>query len=137
MPFCRYIMLCGYPPFYGQCGSDCGWERGEMCSNCQETLFNSIQEGLYEFPEAEWSCISEEAKDLIRHLLVREPRKRYTAADVLKDPWITHPPEATPLATPRILTRYKILHWLFNSCSQISCLQLNCLCSRKCCIRQN
>lgn len=100
-----YIMLCGYPPFYGQCGSDCGWERGEMCSNCQETLFNSIQEGLYEFPEAEWACISEEAKDLIRHLLVREPSKRYSAVEVLNDPWITHPPEATPLATPRILTR--------------------------------
>lgn len=30
-----YIMLCGYPPFYGQCGEDCGWERGETCHNCQ------------------------------------------------------------------------------------------------------
>lgn len=102
----RYIMLCGYPPFYGQCGIDCGWERGEMCQNCQEMLFTSIQDGFYEFPEAEWSTVSEEAKDLIRHLLVREPSKRFTAAEVLKDVWVTNPPEATPLATPRILTRY-------------------------------
>ncbi|XP_060593426.1 MAP kinase-interacting serine/threonine-protein kinase 1-like isoform X2 [Ruditapes philippinarum] len=100
-----YIMLCGYPPFYGQCGSDCGWERGEMCSNCQEMLFTTIQEGIYEFPEEEWSSVTEEAKDLIRNLLVREPSKRFSAAQVLKHPWITNPPEATPLATPRILTR--------------------------------
>lgn len=100
-----YIMLCGYPPFYGQCGSECGWERGEMCNNCQEMLFTSIQDGFYDFPEAEWSCVSEEAKDLIRHLLVREPSKRYVASEVLKHPWIVNPPEATPLATPRILTR--------------------------------
>ncbi|KAL4236439.1 MAP kinase-interacting serine/threonine-protein kinase 1 [Mactra antiquata] len=100
-----YIMLCGYPPFYGQCGSDCGWERGEMCQNCQEMLFTSIQDSFYEFPDEEWSTVSEEAKDLIRHLLVRDPSKRFTAADVLKDVWVTDPPEATPLATPRILTR--------------------------------
>jgi MAP kinase interacting serine/threonine kinase len=30
-----YILLCGYPPFYGNCGSDCGWERGENCQACQ------------------------------------------------------------------------------------------------------
>lgn len=100
-----YIMLCGYPPFYGQCGTECGWERGEMCNNCQEMLFTSIQEGHYEFPETEWGCVSEEAKDLIRHLLVREPSQRYSAAEVLKDKWIISPPDATPLATPRILTR--------------------------------
>jgi len=100
-----YIMLCGYPPFYGQCGSDCGWERGEFCNSCQETLFTCIQDGFYEFPSSEWSNVSEEAKDLIRHLLVREPRQRYSAQDVLDHPWITCPPVATPLATPRILTR--------------------------------
>ncbi|XP_052774614.1 MAP kinase-interacting serine/threonine-protein kinase 1-like [Mya arenaria] len=100
-----YIMLCGYPPFYGQCGSDCGWERGEMCSLCQEMLFTSIQDSFYEFPEAEWSNVSEEAKDLIRHLLVRNPSERYSAAEVLRHQWIVSPPAATPLATPKILTR--------------------------------
>lgn len=99
-------MLCGYPPFYGQCGEECGWERGEACQDCQELLFNSIQDGLYEFPDIEWNGVSESAKDLIRHLLVRNPRKRYSAADVLQHPWVTSPPAATPLATPQILTRY-------------------------------
>ena len=99
-------MLCGYPPFYGQCGEDCGWNRGEACQDCQEMLFNRIQDGQYTFPTLEWSCISPPAKDLIKHLLVREPRKRYSAEDVLKHPWVCSPPEATPLATPHILTRW-------------------------------
>jgi serine/threonine protein kinase len=38
-----YILLCGYPPFYGNCGSDCGWERGENCQACQViTVVNSV-----------------------------------------------------------------------------------------------
>ncbi|XP_033056119.1 MAP kinase-interacting serine/threonine-protein kinase 2 isoform X5 [Trachypithecus francoisi] len=30
-----YILLSGYPPFVGRCGSDCGWDRGEACPACQ------------------------------------------------------------------------------------------------------
>lgn len=100
-----YIMLCGYPPFYGQCGEGCGWEQGEACHDCQELLFTSIQDGVYQFPEDEWQGVSDNAKDLIKHLLVRNPRKRYSAADVLAHPWVTSPAAATPLATPHILTR--------------------------------
>ncbi|EDO45162.1 predicted protein, partial [Nematostella vectensis] len=83
-----YIMLSGYPPFYGKCGSKCGWERGETCRTCQEMLLHRIQEGIYEFPEKEWSQVSEEAKDLISHLLVRDASQRYTAEMVLTHPWI-------------------------------------------------
>jgi hypothetical protein len=28
-------MLSGHPPFYGKCGGECGWERGESCAACQ------------------------------------------------------------------------------------------------------
>lgn len=100
-----YIMLCGYPPFYGQCGSDCGWERGEACQDCQELLFCSIQEGEYMFPQDEWLLVTDSAKDLIRHLLVRNPRKRYSAEDVLNHPWVSQPASTSQLATPQILTR--------------------------------
>ncbi|XP_057246523.1 MAP kinase-interacting serine/threonine-protein kinase 1 isoform X3 [Malurus melanocephalus] len=31
-----YIMLSGYPPFVGNCGTDCGWDRGEVCRVCQQ-----------------------------------------------------------------------------------------------------
>lgn len=33
-----YILLSGYPPFVGHCGSDCGWDRGEACPACQVRL---------------------------------------------------------------------------------------------------
>lgn len=83
-----YIMLSGYPPFVGRCGSDCGWENGEPCQACQNTLFDSIQEGKYEFPEKDWAHISSSAKDLISKLLVRDAKKRLSAAQVLQHPWV-------------------------------------------------
>ncbi|XP_076346288.1 MAP kinase-interacting serine/threonine-protein kinase 1-like isoform X2 [Tachypleus tridentatus] len=100
-----YILLCGYPPFYGRCGSDCGWERGEFCEACQEMLFTCIQEGDYDFPEREWSCVSDEAKGLIRHLLVKDASQRYTAEMVLNHPWVAHGGPTKLLDTPSILRR--------------------------------
>lgn len=103
-----YILLCGYPPFYGNCGTDCGWGRGENCQACQELLFTSIQEGRYEFPDKEWRCISEDAKDLIRGLLVKEAHQRLSADSILKHPWINPGPTCTEtgdrlLTTPHII----------------------------------
>ncbi|KAH8359612.1 hypothetical protein KR093_007798, partial [Drosophila rubida] len=83
-----YILLCGYPPFSGNCGEDCGWNRGENCRTCQELLFESIQEGHFTFPEAEWRDVSDEAKDLICGLLVKEASKRLSAESVLNHTWI-------------------------------------------------
>ena len=39
-------------------------------------LFESIQEGKYEFPEKDWAHISFAAKDLISKLLVRDAKQR-------------------------------------------------------------
>lgn len=102
-----YILLCGYPPFYGCCGSDCGWERGEFCESCQDQLFVSIQDGLYDFPEREWSGVSDEAKDLIRHLLVKDASRRYTAEMVLNHPWVKAggPRWTSFLETPSVIRR--------------------------------
>lgn len=99
-----YIMLSGHPPFYGKCGTDCGWEKGENCKSCQEMLMKMIQEGVYDFPSKEWDGISLEAKNLISHLLVRDATKRYTADMVLQHPWLEEASN-TPLRTPTLLTR--------------------------------
>ncbi|NXG66853.1 MKNK2 kinase, partial [Hemiprocne comata] len=63
-----YILLSGYPPF--------------------NMLFESIQEGKYEFPDKDWAHISFGAKDLISKLLVRDAKKRLSAAQVLEHPWV-------------------------------------------------
>ncbi|KAK7162904.1 hypothetical protein R3I93_007066 [Phoxinus phoxinus] len=83
-----YIMLSGYPPFVGRCGTDCGWDWGEPCQACQSMLFESIQEGKYEFPEKDWAHISPAAKDLITKLLVQDAKDRLSAAQVLQHPWV-------------------------------------------------
>ncbi|KAF4086319.1 hypothetical protein AMELA_G00105500 [Ameiurus melas] len=83
-----YILLSGSPPFTGHCGTGCGWDQGEPCHDCQSMLFESIQEGKYEFPEKDWAHVSSEAKDLISKLLVRDAKQRLSAEQVLQHPWV-------------------------------------------------
>uniref|UniRef100_A0A8D0H4Q7 MAPK interacting serine/threonine kinase 2 n=1 Tax=Sphenodon punctatus TaxID=8508 RepID=A0A8D0H4Q7_SPHPU len=48
-----YIMLSGYPPFVGHCGTDCGWDRGEACPTCQVS-----KAGFVELLFGPWAPIS-------------------------------------------------------------------------------
>jgi calcium/calmodulin-dependent protein kinase I len=67
-----YIILCGYPPFYDENDA---------------VLFENIMDGRFEFHSPYWDNICEEAKDLIKKLLVVDPRKRLTATEALKHHW--------------------------------------------------
>ncbi|XP_037530671.1 MAP kinase-interacting serine/threonine-protein kinase 1 [Nematolebias whitei] len=100
-----YILLSGSPPFTGHCGTNCGWDRGETCRACQSQLFESIQEGKYEFPDKDWAHITEEAKDLISKLLVRDSTLRLSAAQVLQHPWVQGNAPERGLPTPHVLQR--------------------------------
>ncbi|XP_077463794.1 MAP kinase-interacting serine/threonine-protein kinase 1 [Stigmatopora argus] len=100
-----YILLSGSPPFTGNCGSDCGWDRGERCRKCQRHLFESIQQGKYEFPDKDWAHISDAAKDLISKLLVRDATLRLSAAQVLKHLWVQGNAPERGLPTPLALQR--------------------------------
>uniref|UniRef100_A0A8C8DC47 non-specific serine/threonine protein kinase n=1 Tax=Oryzias sinensis TaxID=183150 RepID=A0A8C8DC47_9TELE len=100
-----YILLSGSPPFTGHCGTDCGWDRGETCKACQSQLFDSIQQGKYEFPDKDWAHITDGAKDLISKLLVRDSTRRLSAAQVLKHPWVQGNAPERGLPTPHILQR--------------------------------
>lgn len=100
-----YILLCGYVPFSGRCGSNCGWEAGENCPECQEQLFDSIKEGHVEFHEQAWADISDEAKDLISRLLEKDAEVRLDSEQVLLHPWVMNGGPHTSLQTPRNLQR--------------------------------
>ncbi|KAF7818880.1 calcium-dependent protein kinase 26-like [Senna tora] len=68
-----YILLCGVPPF---------WAESE------QEIFAEVLNGELDFSSNPWPKISESAKDLVRKMLVRDPRKRITAHEVLRHPWI-------------------------------------------------
>ncbi|KAF7208460.1 MAP kinase-activated protein kinase 2 [Nothobranchius furzeri] len=89
-----YILLCGYPPFYSNHGLA-----------ISPGMKKRIRMGQYEFPNPEWSDVSEEAKQLIRTLLKTEPTQRMTIAEFMNHPWINQSMEVpqTPLHTSRVL----------------------------------
>eukprot|EP00002_Diphylleia_rotans_P028014 TRINITY_DN5647_c0_g1_i1.p1 TRINITY_DN5647_c0_g1~~TRINITY_DN5647_c0_g1_i1.p1 ORF type:complete len:620 (+),score=142.87 TRINITY_DN5647_c0_g1_i1:129-1988(+) len=61
------------------------------------TLLEKIVEGKYHIPR----YLSEDAKDLIRNLLVTEPSKRFTISDIRRHPWTgmnSGPPEMPELS---------------------------------------
>jgi MAP kinase interacting serine/threonine kinase len=113
-----YILLCGYVPFSGQCGSNCGWEKGNNCTSCQELLFDSIKEGQVEFHDRHWADISDEAKDLICHLLEKDSRLRFDTAQLLEHPWIVNGGCNISLHTPQNLKRQASLKDLENFVSR-------------------
>ena len=82
------------------CGLDCGWEQGESCTNCQEMLFASIKDGEVVFPVHHWGTVSQQAKDLILHLLVRDSNIRIDTEQVLHHPWILNGGSTNALQTP-------------------------------------
>ncbi|CAD5193456.1 calcium-dependent protein kinase 24 [Musa acuminata AAA Group] len=69
-----YILLSGVPPFWAE--SEAG-------------IFRHILQGRLDFESEPWPGISDSAKDLIRNMLNRDPKKRFTAHQVLCHPWIT------------------------------------------------
>ncbi|WOL02336.1 calcium-dependent protein kinase 24-like [Canna indica] len=68
-----YILLSGVPPFWAE---------------TESAIFREILQGHIDFESEPWPCISDSAKDLIRNMLNRNPKKRFTAHQVLCHPWI-------------------------------------------------
>ena len=66
-----YILLSGDPPFNG--------------ANDNE-IYTKIAQMKFSFPERKWKNISNDAKDLLCHMIVPE-KERYTAEKVLSHPW--------------------------------------------------
>jgi len=69
-----YILLVGYPPF---------WDED------QHRLYAQIKAAAYDYPSPEWDTVTKEAKELIDKMLTVDPKKRITASDALRHPWIS------------------------------------------------
>ncbi|PIA54234.1 hypothetical protein AQUCO_00900644v1 [Aquilegia coerulea] len=68
-----YILLSGVPPF---------WDETE------QGIFEQVLKGELDFVSDPWPSISDSAKDLMKKMLVRDPKKRLTAHEVLCHPWV-------------------------------------------------
>lgn len=77
-----YVLICGYPPFWG---------------NSDSTILAKVRRGVYNYNGAEWATVSPQVKDLIDHLLVLQPGGRLTAEQALTHPWMTAEPSDVPL----------------------------------------
>ncbi|GJP61043.1 hypothetical protein CLOP_g18254 [Closterium sp. NIES-67] len=68
-----YILLSGVPPFWAE---------------TEQGIFEAVLRGELDFESDPWPSISEDSKDLIRHMCCLDPKKRYSAYDVLCHPWV-------------------------------------------------
>eukprot|EP00581_Thalassiosira_minuscula_P014700 CAMPEP_0183717376 /NCGR_PEP_ID=MMETSP0737-20130205/11005_1 /TAXON_ID=385413 /ORGANISM="Thalassiosira miniscula, Strain CCMP1093" /LENGTH=408 /DNA_ID=CAMNT_0025946811 /DNA_START=69 /DNA_END=1295 /DNA_ORIENTATION=+ len=82
-----YTLLCGYSPFKG-------------ASN-DETL-RTVSRGEYNFPSKDWKAISSDARHFVRQLLQMDPKKRMTADEALKHPWIVRHTRASEYMSDEI-----------------------------------
>jgi len=68
-----FILLVGYMPFSG---------------DTESKIVTNIKQGRYSLRKPLWDKVSEEALDLVKKLLVVDPKKRLTANAALEHPWI-------------------------------------------------
>lgn len=67
-----YVLLCGMPPFNGDT---------DTC------IMNKVSKGRYSYSDPIWQTISQDARDLIDNLLVKD-KQRFSAEKALEHRWI-------------------------------------------------
>ncbi|KAL4446120.1 hypothetical protein ABPG74_021659 [Tetrahymena malaccensis] len=77
-----YILLCGYPPFWGQ---------------TDQEIYEKVKKGKFEFYEEDWADRSSDAKDLISKMLQYDPKDRISATEAYAHPWILSNVHVEPL----------------------------------------
>lgn len=69
-----FICLSGYPPFSEH--------------KSQVSLKDQITSGKYNFIPGVWAEVSEKALDLVKKLLIVDPKARFTTEEALRHPWL-------------------------------------------------
>lgn len=88
-----YTLLCGFPPF---------------CDESIQILTKKIACGQFIFLSPWWDHISKSAQDLVSHLLIVDPKKRYNIKEFMEHPWIRQADEETifTVGVPPLDQRY-------------------------------
>lgn len=68
-----YTLLVGFPPFHAQNDA---------------AVLKKVRAADFSFSHAHWKYVSDDAKDLIKRLLNKDPAARCTAAQALATPWV-------------------------------------------------
>ncbi|PXF44772.1 Serine/threonine-protein kinase DCLK3 [Gracilariopsis chorda] len=95
-----YILLSGKFPFGG---------------NNESEYYQRVLSKQAYFPSEEWGNVSEDAKNLVRGMLCKDPRKRLTVEQCLRHPWLARAqpvldsPQRPTMAPERLLTAEPIL----------------------------
>jgi len=89
-----YILLSGTPPFPGKDDKD---------------ILRKVKVGKYNFDDAVWLNVSEDAKRFIKKMMELDPSKRYSAQDALDDGWFTKVLEKEKVDQPLALQNLKNL----------------------------
>lgn len=85
-----FVLLCGYPPF---------------ADENQTELFRKIRMGEWKFRGEEWEQVSDEAKDLIRGLLVPNPVQRLSAEQALQCTWLRQGHKVRVAQSPPVVSK--------------------------------
>jgi len=77
-----YIMLCGYPPFYGDTDTD---------------ILTRVKAGKFDYPPEDWAHISDVdgAKELIKKMFTMDQTQRPDPSTCLAHPWFAKYVQAT------------------------------------------
>lgn len=75
-----FFKRSNYSPFY----SRCLW-----LVETEQEIFEQVLHGDLDFTSDPWPSISGSAKDLVRKMLVRDPRRRLTAHEVLCEAFLS------------------------------------------------
>ncbi|CAM8985747.1 unnamed protein product [Rhodiola kirilowii] len=94
-----YILLCGSRPF---------WARTES------GIFRSVLKADPSFDEQPWPAMSPEARNFVKRLLNKDPRKRLTAVQALCHPWIRN---SSDIKVPLDILIFKLMKSYMRSSS--------------------
>jgi serine/threonine protein kinase len=94
-----YILLCGSRPF---------WARTES------GIFRAVLKADPSFDDPPWPLLSSEARDFVKRLLNKDPRKRLTAAQALSHPWIK---DSNDAKVPMDILVFKLMRAYLRSSS--------------------